>query len=130
MEPEVVVRIKCNVFEHDGDGVVSVRFAPFGLTAYGDTEEEAVTEFKKLFNRFITAYRQKGILENVLTRSAVDWSWKMEYKGEWGEHEDTEPDDPGNAALGIEILSAMDMYQKAWQKKGHDVFVRDFAIAA
>ncbi len=129
MEPQVVVNIKCNVFEHVNDGVVSVRFAPFGLTAYGDTEDEAVGEFKKLFNRFITAYREKGRLEDVLNRSAVEWWWEKDYPKHMGDYEHT-GSESSVSATAAERMAVMNDYQMAWQQRPTDVLIRDFAVAA
>ena len=122
MEPSVVVEIKYKVFEHATDGVISVRFAPFGLTAYGDTKEEAVDEFKKLVNRFITAYREKGNLEEMLSRSAVEWSWEKDYTREY-EHTEAK-------SSAAKILGMIDVYQKEWHQKPVGSPEREFAIAA
>ena len=131
MEPSVVVSIKCSVFKHVNDGVIAVRFAPFGLTAYGDTEEESFGEFKKLFNRFITGYRNKGKLADVLTRSAVDWHWERDHRTEQGDYEHTDSESSASAALVAERVATMKgSYGTAWKIMDVDIDDRDFAVAA
>ena len=126
MEPSVVVEIKCKVFEHANDGVIAVRFAPFGLTAYGNTKEEAIDEFKKLLNRFITAYREKGNLEEVLGRSAVKWAWEKDYTREY-EHTGAQSSVPTPAA---KPLGMIDVYQREWLERLVGSPEREFAVAA
>ena len=62
-----------------------------GLTAYGETMEEAEHNLKALFNRFINQYRQLGVLGDRLTNHfQVDWWPADEYDGKL-EVEDTTP---------------------------------------
>lgn len=52
-----------------------------GLTGYGRTEAEAKSSVKDLFNRWVNAYRRKGLLEERLTDIGADWCWLDEYAG-------------------------------------------------
>ena len=128
MEPQVVAQIRYKVFEHTVDGVIAVRFAPFGLTAYGDTEVEAVGNFKRLYHRFINGYRRHGRLEEVLNRSGVEWQWKEDYTGEYGESQ--QPDVPPRAVPASGSIDAIGVHPTAWRQKREDLTTLDFAVAA
>ena len=72
-------------------GGCAAHLVPLGLTAYGETMEEAEHNLKALFNRFINQYRQLGVLGDRLTNHfQVDWWPADEYDGEL-EVEDTTP---------------------------------------
>ena len=64
---------------------------PLGLTAYGQTMEEAERSLKDLFNRFVNEYRRLGVLGERLTNHFhVDWWPADQYDGDL-EVEDTTP---------------------------------------
>ncbi len=85
---KVAVNVKCAIFKHPQDGVFAARLPELGLTGYGATNEEAIISCKRLFNRFIHAYRDVGKLEDVLNRAGVRWSWADESPAK-SEYEDT-----------------------------------------
>ena len=88
-ERQVVVNISCIIQHHSEDNVFAARFKQLGLTGYGDTEEEAVDNCKRLFNRFIRTYRATGKLAEVLNRATVEWHWRDEYPDDRPAFEDT-----------------------------------------
>ena len=75
-ERQVVVHTICTIERHREDNVFAARLRQLGLTAYGDTEEEAVAGCEKLLQRFVNAYQGNGKLEEVLNRSGVEWHWR------------------------------------------------------
>ena len=121
-ERQVVVNIQYLVEEHSEDKVIAVRFPALGLTAYGETENEAVHDLKQLFNKFVHTYRNAGLLEEVLNRAGVEWWWRGQYPADRPEVEDTNVSGPTPASLRV-------IHQKAWHpidnKSG-----RDSAVAA
>ncbi len=123
MKSQVVVNIKCRVQVHSEDKVFAMRFSPLGLTAYGDDEEEAMSNFKQLFNRFIRTYREKGKLEQILNRSGVEWWWIDQYPDDRPGFEDTNShaQEPDPLCEGHS--------EQAWHTVGL-MANRDFAIAA
>lgn len=126
MEPQVVVNIKHRVYKHSKDEVLSVRCAALGLTAYGDSEAEAVGNFKQLFNRFINTYREKGRLKEVLNQSGVEWWWRNDYPADHPTFEETNSSAHGTSKCRLELLA---MRQQEWEKLNEEQ-TRDFAIAA
>ena len=75
------------------DTVFAIRFKKLGLTAYGHTKSEAMSNLKLLFNRFIHIHRDAGILEARLEKAGVEWSWADEYTGEYKDTNQPEPAD-------------------------------------
>ena len=126
MEPQVVVNVRHLVYKHSQDEVFSVRCAALGLSAYGDSENEAVDNFKQLFNRFISTYREKGRLQEVLDKSAVEWWWRDDYPADRSPFEDTGVLSLGALNLKPELLTGQPL---AWKMLGEEQ-TRDFAIAA
>jgi predicted RNase H-like HicB family nuclease len=66
-DENIIVEIKCQctIERHKTDGTFVVRFAGLGLTAFGDTREEAWASFQELFERCIQTYRDHDMLERV-----------------------------------------------------------------
>ena len=123
MDSQIVVNVKCLVQVHSEDKVLAMRFPPLGLTAYGDDEEEAMSSFKRLFNRFIRTYREKGRIEQILSKSGVEWWWIDEYPKDRPEFEDT----------NSEVQEANPLFMQEQEQSWHSVSMmagRDFAIAA
>ena len=88
-ERQVVVNIRCTIQTHKDDGVFAARFPQLGLSAFGNTEEEAIESSKRLFNRFINTYRSAGRLDEVLNLAGVEWHWREEYPEDRPAFEDT-----------------------------------------
>ena len=86
----VVVSAKLSMERSTEHGISAARFRGLGLTAYGRTESEAVLEVKKLFNKFIHAYREVGHLEERLNQSGEKWYWLDEYPESLPPFEDTD----------------------------------------
>ena len=126
MESQVVVIVRYSVHVHSVDKVTAVRFRPLGLTAYGDTEEEAMGNFKELFNRFIRAYREKGKLEQVLNLSGVEWWWREEYP------EDRSELEGANVAPSQRWSDLQAVFQHSWEAlaQANETPERHFALAA
>ena len=97
----VVVITRLAVHEHERiDGWVA-RFDKLALTAYGETRDGAIQNYKKLFNRFVHRHREIGQLEQRLDKSGVEWCWADQYDAEY---EDTNrimdtspPSNPGHS---------------------------------
>ena len=85
----VVVLEKASVLSHSESNLFAARFENLGLTAYGQTESEAVLELKKLFNKFVRTYREAGQLECRLDQTGVEWYWADEYPADKPPFEDT-----------------------------------------
>ena len=75
-------------YHRQGD-IVAARFEPLGLTAYGDTDDEAIEALKGLFNKFVAVSREEGRLEQRLLHSGVEWYWEDEYPANKPSFEDT-----------------------------------------
>ena len=97
-EELAVVMVTEEVYRHE-DGVVAARFDSLCLTAYGRTEEEASANLRKLFNREIHYYREKGALEQFLSmmreKTGVEWYWASDYPDDRPDYEDTN-EEPGS----------------------------------
>ena len=89
-ERQVVVNVRCVTQQHKDDGVFAARFPQLGLSAFGETEEEAIENSKRLFNRFINTYRSVGKLHEVLDSAEVEWHWRDEYPSDRPAFEDTD----------------------------------------
>ena len=61
--------------EKMASGVHSARIRLLGLSGYGDTEEKALNDCRRLFEKFSNAYHEQGRLEEALNRSGVSWQW-------------------------------------------------------
>ena len=107
-ERQVVVNVRCVIQQHKDDGVFAARFPQLGLSAFGETEDEAIVSSKRLFNRFINTYRSVGKLEEVLNSANVEWYWLDEYPGDRPAFEDTNKlFEPVNA-VGIDPTAFID----------------------
>ena len=59
----------------------AARIKPLGLTAYGDSQDEASRKVKMMFVSAVAAHRLKGDLEDWLGVSGLEWHWFDEYQG-------------------------------------------------
>lgn len=78
-EGPVVINVHCVTRYDDVSGLYVARFPDLGLTARGETEEEAITHCKQLLNKFVRSYRTVGQLEKRLVQSGVEWWWLADY---------------------------------------------------
>ena len=79
------------------ESTCAAHLKPLGLTAYGNTPYEAEAKVKVLFNRFISEYRELGVLEDRLTNHfRVSWWPEDKYDGDLVV-EDTSPGAPSPA---------------------------------
>ena len=85
----VVVVVVEDLYDHQGTGQVAARYEVLGLTAYGQTKEEASAALKKLFNQDVNYYRGKGLLEERLELLGIEWYWENEYPTDRLPYEDT-----------------------------------------
>jgi hypothetical protein len=60
----------------------AARIKPLGLTAYGDSQDEASRKVKRMFAFAVEAHRSKGDLEEWLSKSGLEWHWLNEYEGD------------------------------------------------
>ena len=78
-QEQVIVKVKCRIERNEVAELYAARIQEFGLTGYGSTEEEALSDCKLLFRRFIRAYRKDGKLTGILNGSGVQWYPREEY---------------------------------------------------
>ena len=90
VEGRVAVSIRCAIHLDEEDNVVVAHFTGLGLIARGQTEEEALRRCKRLFNKFVHAYRSVGQLEMRLKQAGATWWWLDEYPEGQPEPEDTD----------------------------------------
>ena len=65
------------------------RLEGYGLTAYGETEKEAISIAEAMFAGEIRVHRRLGNLELWLNKLGVDWDWDDNYvKSEEREYKD------------------------------------------
>ena len=85
----VIVVTPLSIYKHNDRDLFAARLEELGLTAYGSDESKAVNRVKNMFNRFVTVYRQNGLLESKLDHVGVEWYWKSEYPHDAQNYEDT-----------------------------------------
>ena len=78
-ESKVVVTVRYRIHEDEEDNSFVCHFAGLGLIARGSTEEEAVARCKRLYTKFVTAYRSAGQLAMRLDQAGVQWHWLEDY---------------------------------------------------
>lgn len=71
--PKVVVVTTVEYRQFPNDGLHAARFRPLGLTAYGQSREDARRNFFTLFRTFVEDTRELGQLETQLDRAGVTW---------------------------------------------------------
>ena len=77
----VVALVPVVSLAHTVERMFAARIRELGLTAYGDTEEEAVEKVKRMFATYVYAHRKQGTLENCLEHSGLQWWWEKNYPG-------------------------------------------------
>jgi hypothetical protein len=116
--PKVVVKFTPMVLEHRSKRLFVARVKEIGLSAYGKTREDALTNLRDLFLRFVTDHRKAGTLSSVLEKSGLKWSWFKDHpKGE--AYEDL-------TQKGVAFARTSKIPQAAWD----DLAPRPLAIAA
>ena len=58
------------------DSVFVAHSSDLGLTSYGPDPEVAKDNFTIILDRFAQAYYERGMLETVLTKAGVTWTYK------------------------------------------------------
>ena len=89
-QSRVIVVVKEELYTHRASGVVAARYCSMGLTAYGDTTDDASNKLKKMFNQEVNYYREKGLLSDRLERLGVEWYWEDEYPSDRPAYENTD----------------------------------------
>ncbi len=89
-ENRVVVSFQALTTYHEKGRLFASRFPEMGITAYGDTLDEALREMKLSFNAYIHELRKRGILEATLDRLGITWEWEPEYAETGSAYEDTD----------------------------------------
>ncbi len=69
----VVVLLEPTFLRDRENGEYAARFRSLGLTAYGDTRDEALTALKDFFAFFVRKRRENGTLEWFLDKAGVEW---------------------------------------------------------
>ena len=85
----VIVVTPLSVHKHITRDLFAARLEELGLTAYATSESVAVDRVKRMFNRFVVAYRQDGLLEEKLNHVDAEWYWKSDYPLDAKSYEDT-----------------------------------------
>lgn len=88
---KVVVLLTPSVYCHGESGVHAARFEKLGLSAYGNSEDEAMQTLKRLFNKFVRTYRASGQLEIRLKQANVEWYLASKFEGEYEDTSETLP---------------------------------------
>ena len=96
---QVVVEVTCRFEWHEGRKVFAARIRELGLTGYGGAVEQAISDVKEVFARFVRLHREKGTLERVLNSSDLSWDWRDEYPADGMEVEDVSDGFPGGVGL-------------------------------
>ena len=81
-ERKVVVMVSPTYLHDKESGRFAARIKPLGLTAYGDSRDEALRKVRRMFASAVSAHRLKGDLKEWLDRSGLEWSWLDEYAGD------------------------------------------------
>ena len=98
------------------------RFDELGLTSFGDNHDQAVQRLKKLFNTFIHAHRELGVLGETLNQLGVTWHWADEYPEDSPDYEDTNDpssheDNPKRVEPSL-VLKSASRQSHSWQAEG------------
>lgn len=68
---------------HDREtSTFAARINSLGLTAYGNTQEEASSRLKAMFASAVETRRTRGSLTRWLDGSGLEWYWLDEYQGD------------------------------------------------
>ncbi len=84
-DPRIVVRTTLATEWQDEMQCFIARLKNPYIFAYGSDEAEAKKEVKALFNNWVNAYRQLGVLEDRLNALKVDWCPYEEYVADLGD---------------------------------------------
>ncbi len=76
----VVAPLECKQTKDDKMFVARIR--ALGLTAYGDSLEEAKNKLKKMFATYTNLHCNAGTLEECLEKSKLQWWYESEYDGD------------------------------------------------
>ena len=82
-EDKVVVVLQPTLLRHRTEGIYAARFTELGLTAYGETEHEAMRILKETFRNFVRLYRADGQLHQRLDQAGVQWYKLQDFDGEY-----------------------------------------------
>ena len=99
----VVVVTRATVVKLEDREVYAARFRKLGLTAYGDSYNDALNKLKHMFNRFVHLHRNAGLLVERLNRAGVEWSWADEYPGGPDSYENTNHPPADNSPPDSEV---------------------------
>lgn len=80
-ERRVVVLVSAKMLTNSETGRHAARILELGLTAYGETADEALRKVKRMYASVVQAHRELGMLEDWLNRTGLNWFWEDEYKG-------------------------------------------------
>jgi len=81
MGGRVVVVVTPLLLTNAKTGMHAARILELGLTAYGQTAEEALRKVKRMFAASVKAHRELGTLADWLNRSELKWSSVEDYAG-------------------------------------------------
>ena len=76
---EITVQVPLIMYRHGEDDLFAARLRSLGLTAYGNTPEDATNAIKKTFKVFVSEYRKRDLLIQRLQEAGVKWYWTDEY---------------------------------------------------
>jgi hypothetical protein len=81
-ERKVIAMISPLYLHNKETDTFAARITPLGLTAYGNSQDEATRKVKRMFASAVAAHRSKGDLEDWLSESGLEWHWLDEYDGD------------------------------------------------
>ena len=116
-QEKVVVVVKPDVYTHKNDNRFVMRFDDLGLTAYGNSVNEAREVLFSMFRVLIDELRSRGILAKRLNKLDVEWYYASEFDGDWSDVTDVS-DSPMMVEAGyvkslaeINLLAESSSYQ-------------------
>ena len=80
-EGRVVVLVTPDNLRESRTGIHAARVPQLGLTAYGDSVDEALRKLKRMYASAVEAHRQCGTLTKWLDDSGLTWCHEHEYTG-------------------------------------------------
>lgn len=86
---EISVKIDPQWLRHRDSDLIAARIPGLGLTAYGQTEEDARRNLVDALHDLVQSFHRYGILEQRLNESGIDWDW-VDPKPGWIEMSSTD----------------------------------------
>ena len=127
-EGKVVVDVLLTIEQHRETETYAARIRPLGLTAYGCDKPTAILNCKQLFAQFIDSYRRKGMLEQVLDNSGLEWHWVKDHTTSQPDYEDVGAS--LSESIDMSIRSILSDMPHQWREATGDDQGNRFLVAA